>query len=170
MSRAFVKESDFEQPADDYTDRPQSSSPNYVTPRGHRALEARHQALALERAGLPEDSDDPLVKQRILEVERDLRYYQGRLEKAVVVDPSAQPTDEVHFGSRVTVEDENGERHEFSIVGEDEVDVATGRVSWASPLAKAMIGNRVGDTVTWHRPAGDLQLEIVAIAPLSDES
>lgn len=168
MSRAFVRESDLEQPADDYTERPQSSHPNYVTPWGHRALEERHQALATEHAGLPEESEDPLVRQRRLAVERDLRYYQGRIEKAVVVDPESQPADEVHFAARVTVEDENGERQEFSIVGEDEADVAAGKVSWASPLAQAMLGSRVGDTVTWRRPAGDVELEIIDIAPLTE--
>jgi transcription elongation GreA/GreB family factor len=107
--------------------------------------------------------DDPHRQQELAQVERDLRYYQGRIEKAVVVDLSKQPADEVHFGAIVEVEDENGERHTFTIVGEDEADVTKNRVSWVSPLARAMLGAKVGDTVTWQRPAGNLELEIVNI-------
>jgi len=74
-----------------------------------------------------------------------------------------EPRDEVHFGATVKAETDNGEVREFTIVGEDEADVATGKVSWLSPLAKALIGARKGDTVKWRRPAGDTDLEIVAI-------
>ena len=74
-----------------------------------------------------------------------------------------QPLDEVHFGARVTIRDEQGKDHTFQIVGDDEADVAAGRISWASPLAKAMMGARVGDTVKWQRPAGPSEVEIVAI-------
>jgi transcription elongation factor GreB len=69
----------------------------------------------------------------------------------------------VHFGARVKAEDAQGAEHVFSIVGEDETDVARGRVSWQSPLARALIGSRVGDTVTWNRPAGATTLEILGI-------
>jgi transcription elongation factor GreB len=79
------------------------------------------------------------------------------------VDPAAQPRDGVHFGATVEIADEDGTRHVFHIVGDDEADVAAGRISWASPLAKAMIGARVGDVVKWRRPAGDADVEIVKI-------
>jgi transcription elongation GreA/GreB family factor len=81
----------------------------------------------------------------------------------MVVDPAGQPRDEVHFSAAVKIVDEEGKEHRFGIVGDDEADVAGGKISWASPLAKAMIGARVGDTVVWRRPAGDAEVEIIEI-------
>jgi transcription elongation GreA/GreB family factor len=81
----------------------------------------------------------------------------------VVVDPAGQPRDEVHFGATVKMADEDGKEHRFTLVGDDEADVAAGRISWASPLAKAMIGAKVGDTVMWRRPVGDAEVEIAQI-------
>jgi transcription elongation GreA/GreB family factor len=96
-------------------------------------------------------------------VERDLRYFQDRLESAILVNPDIQPADRVHFGATVHVVDEQENRHVFQIVGEDEADVAHGKISWFSPLSKALLDARVGDVVTWRRPAGDMELEVVAI-------
>jgi transcription elongation GreA/GreB family factor len=70
----------------------------------------------------------------------------------------------VHFGADLTILDESGRAHCFSIVGDDEADVAAGKISWASPVARAMIGARVGEIVTWRRPAGDTDVEIVEIS------
>lgn len=163
MSQAFVKEDDGSARSNELPNRPQSDHPNYVTAEGLARLHARVQALQEQRNALVDNVDDPHKQQQLAEIERDLRYYQGRVEKAVVVDLATQPADEVHFGAVVTVEDADGERHEFSIVAEDESDVGSGAVSWVSPLAKAMLGARVGDTVTWHRPAGNLELHIIGI-------
>ena len=69
----------------------------------------------------------------------------------------------MHFGATVKILDEDGKVHRFAIVGDDEADVTAGRISWASPLAKAMIGAKVGDTVIWRRPAGDAEVEIAGI-------
>lgn len=168
MSRAFVKEQDDKPAIDELPERPQSPHPNYITPKGYAQLQERCQVLLKQRSALAADADDPLATQQLKQVERDLRYFQGRLERAIVVDPTTQPAGEVHFGAGVSVRDENGEAHEFTIVGEDEADVAKGKVSWDSPLAHAMIGARVGDNVVWKRPAGDLGLEIIAIRYASD--
>lgn len=161
MSRAFTKESDDDLVAGDLPERPLPAHANYVTPRGHeqlqarvRALQERHEALALQ------SGEDSAAKQKLREVERDQRYFNAQLERAELVDPSGQPRDEVHFGAAVKILDENGKPHHFTIVGDDEADVAGGKISWASPLAKAMIGAKVGDTVNWRRPAGDTQVEI----------
>ena len=162
MSRAFVKGAD-EEPDDDLPERPLSPHPNYVTPSGLSYLQARVQELQQARDQLAADEDDPLAKQKVLEVKRDLRYFKARLESAIPVDPAAQPRDEVHFGAKVEVEGEDGRRQQFSIVGEDEADVTGGKISWASPLGKSMIGSKVGDTVVWRRPAGETELEIVSI-------
>jgi transcription elongation GreA/GreB family factor len=162
MSRAFVKESDEDLVSDELPERPQSPYPNYVTPAGLAGLQARYAELQDRRAQLVA-ADDPLSKQHLRQVQRDLRYFQQRLESAILVEASSQPRDEVHFGAMVDVSNESGERHTFSIVGEDEADVGAGKISWASPLGKAMIGSRVGDYVVWKRPAGDTGLEILAI-------
>ena len=163
MSRAFVKEQDDKPAIDELPERPQSPHPNYVTPKGHALLQARCQELLQQRATLAADSEDSLAAQQLMQVERDLRYFQVRLERAIVVDPAAQPADEVHFGAVVSLLDQNGKKHEFAIIGEDEADAAKGRISWVSPLAHAMIGLRVGDNVVWKRPVGDLELEITVI-------
>ena len=68
------------------------------------------------------------------------------------------------FGATVEVEYDDGEHQLFNIVGEDEADIALQKVSWVSPLAKALIGHKVGDSVVWKRPAGDLNLEIIKIS------
>ncbi|MBM3396173.1 MAG: transcription elongation factor GreB [Betaproteobacteria bacterium] len=104
-----------------------------------------------------------LEKPRLLEIERDLRYVRARLEGAVVVDSTAQPRDEVHFGATVTTRDESGQLRDFALVGEDEADAAQGLISWRSPLASTLLGARVGDAVRWQRPAGATELEIVKI-------
>ncbi|MEO7726823.1 MAG: GreA/GreB family elongation factor [Burkholderiales bacterium] len=165
MSRAFVKESDEDSAATELPERPLSAEPNYVTPRGHEALRARLRDLQSERERLTAAAE-PMAKQRLLEVKRDLRYFNTQLERATVVDTAGQPRDVVHFGAAVTIRDEQGKDHTFQIVGDDEADVAAGSISWASPLAKALLGARVGDCVKWQRPAGATEVEITAIAYL----
>src|SRR5688572_17942227 len=165
MSRAFVKDSDDDLAAGELPERPLPTYPNYVTPQGLTDLQARLRELQESHEKLaPQAADDSDAKQKLRVVERDLRYFNAQLERAIVVDLYGQPQDEVHFGATVVILDEAGKRHRFTIVGDDEGDVAAGKVSWASPLAKAMMGGRVGDTVTWRRPAGDTEVEIVEIS------
>ena len=161
MSRAFTKEPDGDMVADDAPERPRSKHPNYVTPAGLAALEARRAELFAERAMHAAEGLEG--KPALAHAARDLRYFDARIEDAILVDPATQPADEVRFGARVTVEGEDGRARDFTIVGEDEADAAAGKVSWLSPLARALTGGRVGDLVTWRRPAGDLDLEIMAI-------
>lgn len=163
MSRAFLNEDKFEQAGDELVERPVSPHPNYVTPAGLEQLQNEALRLDALRKELIAKKDDPFALQSKAEAERDLRYYTARLESAILVDPSSQPANQVRFGAIVEVEDEEGVAHTFSIVGEDEADVARNKVSWVSPLAKALIGGRVGDTVKWRRPAGDMELEITGI-------
>jgi transcription elongation GreA/GreB family factor len=163
MSRAFLNEDKFEQVGDELVERPVSAHPNYVTPKGLDQLQNEAARLEALRQQLITKKDDPFALQLKAEAERDLRYYTSRLESAMVVDPSSQPANEVRFGAIVGVENEEKRVLEFAIVGEDEADVARNKVSWVSPLAKALIGGRVGDSVKWRRPAGDMELEIVSI-------
>jgi transcription elongation factor GreB len=163
MSRGFIKEDDLEHAGTDLPERPVSGQPNYVTPVGLRQLEAETARLEKLRSELSPQKEDPFVQQQLGMVERDLRYFQARLEQAILVEVAEGEKDTVVFGTAVQMEDEEGVLHTFTIVGEDEADIAAHKVSWASPLAKALLGHRVGDNVVWRRPAGDMNLEIIAI-------
>ena len=163
MSRGFVKEDDLEHAGTDLPERPLSEHPNYVTPTGLQQLRQLSAELEQERQALAPRKDDPVAQQRLGMVDRDLRYVSARLEQAILVDPAQQSGQKVLFGAKVTVEDEEGESHLFTIVGEDEADIAANKVSWVSPLAKALLGHKIGDNVTWQRPAGNLMLEIINI-------
>jgi len=160
MSRAFVKESDGDEEA--LPERPRSPHINYVTPHGLTLLHSRLNELLARKSALT-DLEDLASRQQIKALERDLRYYQERIESAVLIDPEMQSQDRVHFGATVEVLDEDDAVLKFTIVGEDEADVAQGKISWVSPLARALLNARVGDAVTWRRPAGDRQLEILSI-------
>jgi len=163
MSRAFVKEPDGDSAGDDQPELPLSPHRNFVTATGLAALQARQRALEAERKALNEGPDPLAGRVQLGRVARELRYVAARLSSAELVLPETQAQDEVAFGARVTLEDEAGSGRDYRIVGEDEADPAAGKISWVSPLAKAMMGSRLGDLVTWRRPAGDLELEVVAI-------
>ena len=163
MSRGFVKEDDLEHAGTDLPERPLSSHPNYVTPLGLKLLQNEATKLDQLRADLIKRKDDPIAQQELAKIDRDLRYISARLEQAILVEPSKQPKNTVLFGAMVEVEDEEGNTLKFSIVGEDEADISQHKVSYVSPIAKALIGRKVGDSVVWQRPAGDLMLEIIKI-------
>jgi transcription elongation factor GreB len=163
MSRAFVKD-DTDNGAGEIADLPQSPHPNYVTPRGLAQLKERLAAAQARRRELLEAGEGGGNDLALANVARDIRYLEARIERAIPVDPAAQPHDEVAFGARVRVADEKGAEREFAIVGEDEADAEHGSVSWVSPLAKALIGAAVGDEIVWRRPAGDVALEVLAIS------
>ena len=164
MSRAFVKEHDGETPGDELPERPQSPHPNYVTASGLKALQEQLAKLQDERRHLTESGEPEMLdKEHLKLIERDIRYFQERIERAVQIDPESQPADRVGFGATVETVDDNDEKRKYRIVGEDEADPKHGRISWVSPLAKTLTGAAVGDTVVWKRPTGDLGLEIVSI-------
>jgi transcription elongation factor GreB len=164
MSRAFVKESETDAIVDDLPERQQSPHPNYVTPQGLTQLERERAVLLEKRRQLLQGSDEDIAKAETLRhVERDIRYLDGRIERAIYIDPANQPHGEVAFGATVAVVDEDGQRHNFQIVGEDEANASAGKVSWVSPLARALVGARTGGMVTWERPAGDKMLRVQSI-------
>jgi len=162
MSRAFIKEDDSNTSAEELPERPQSPHPNYVTPGGLTALQSQLAELQEQRRQLLEHPDAILAQEHLKPVERDIRYFQERIERAVVIDPASQPRDKVSFGALVSTVDDDDKRR-FAIVGEDEADPAVGKISWVSPLARTLTGAAVGDSVVWKRPAGDKTLEITAI-------
>ncbi len=162
MSRAFVNEDQAAAQATQPVERSISDQPNYVTESGLAQLQAKLtevQVLLAEQTALGERAD----KQRIADLERDLRYFQQRLYSA---QPVAEVTsvDKVQIGSWVTFVDTEGQEHRICLVGEDQADAAVGLVNWASPLGKALMGSEVGEEVVWLRPAGDLTIEITEIS------
>jgi transcription elongation factor GreB len=170
MSRGFVKEDDLEHAGTDVPERQISAHPNYVTANGYALLEQQANALELQRKALSAKKDDQQAQQQLAIVNRDLRYVSARLEHALLtsVDAASRALPEnnpehVVFGTTVTVEDEEGNTHTYQIVGEDEADIKENKVSWTSPLATALIGQKVGDSVVWARPAGNMLLEIIGI-------
>ena len=160
MNRAFVKEPDEGAPAESLPERQVSEHDNYVTPAGLRQLEAKVGELETRRLELLEGNDPG---GELTYVDRDLRYFAARLESAIPVDMARQPRRKVAFGAAVTVSQPGGDRRTFTIVGEDEADLKEGKISYVSPLARALVDARVGKTVLWRRPAGDLRLTVEAI-------
>jgi transcription elongation GreA/GreB family factor len=163
MSRAFMKEDDSNVSAEELPERPQSPHPNYVTPAGLIALQSVLAELQEQRRQLLEHPDAILSQEHLKPVERDIRYFQERIERATVIDPAGQPHDRVSFGAIVSTVDDDDAVRRFAIVGEDEADPPAGKISWVSPLARALTGAAVGDSVVWKRPAGDKTLEVTKI-------
>ena len=153
------------------------ATPNYITPTGVARLQAElKQLIEIERpktvdevataaahGDRSENAEYKYGKLRLRDIDRRLRFLSKRLDAAVVVDPETQASDRVRFGATVEVEDEDGERKSYTLVGEDESEPKLGRISWRSPVGRALLGRREGDFVTVKRPAGDLEVEVVAI-------
>lgn len=162
MSRAFVKETDGDPALEDLPDLPVSPHPNFVTPTGLKQLRDRLDLLTAQLS-VAQKSASLEDRQSIPRLRRDIRYLKSRIERAILVGTRLSPPDEVCFGVSVEVEDPAGHRSIFALVGEDEADAASGKVSWISPLARALIGKSPGAQVVWHRPSGNLELTLLAI-------
>ena len=169
MSRAFVDD-DNDLP-EELPELPQSDNPGYITPGGLARLKEELDRLenverppldaAVENGGI----DAVEAETKRARVEQRIKYLQARIGRAIVVDPADASPDRVHFGAVVTVRDQNGQEMRVHIVGEDETDPERNTVSAFSPLARALMTRKVGETVTWRRPIGDLDLTILAIDP-----
>lgn len=162
MSRGFIKEDDLEHAGTDVPERQISQHANYVTVNGYAQLEKLATELEQRRLSLSASKDEQQAQQKLAVINRDLRYVAARLENALVTIPYLN-AEQVLFGATVTVEDEDGASHTYEIVGEDEADIKANKVSWVSPLAKALIGQKIGESVLWMRPAGNAMLEIIAV-------
>ena len=154
MSRAFVKEPDGGTP-EPPPERPVSAHPNLVTPEGLAAIERELKRLDAARAAAVTAGDTAATAL----AQRDLRYWSARRASAQVVAPPADLSC-VQFGATVTIERDDGRRQTFRIVGEDEADPARGTLSHVSPLARALFGKQVGDTIE----VAQKEAEIVEIA------
>jgi transcription elongation factor GreB len=181
MNKAFVKESDApdDDDEDDVAAPPlPAGSKNYMTPAGYAQLDAEfNQLWKVERPKLvetiawaasngdrSENADYQYGKKRLREVDRRIRFLSKRLEYAEVVDPATrEATDQVFFGATVTVADEDGNESTYAIVGIDEADAGRGRIAWISPMARALLKAREGDTVNVQTPDGRREVEIVEV-------
>ncbi len=178
MSKAFTRE----------TDAPEDEAPelraalpqgvkNYITPAGYACLKSELKALveverpemvrtvswAASNGDRSENGDYIYGKRRLREIDRRVRFLMKRLEIAEVVDPRGQDRERVFFGATVTYSDSKGTERTVSIVGTDEVDASRGRISWVSPVARALLRAQEGDVVTLKTPAGVEELEVIAI-------
>ena len=165
MSRAFVKEPDGDEVADDLPERKISPHPNYVTPRGQQLLQEQLQHAEAERQRL-QGKEEMSAKQALGRVERDLRYLRQRVPQAILVIPPDNPSEQVCFGMWVEVLEGQIIR-KFQIVGEDEALNNQQLISWVSPLAKAVLGAQVGDLVQWQKPSGSVELKILSLSYVS---
>jgi len=154
MSRAFVKEDD-NAGIEPLPDRSISPHPNIVTPEGLAAIE-RNLVELQERYAVALQAED---RTALGSIARDLRYWSARRASAQLVKPPDAPS-EVAFGTTVTIERDDGRKQIWRIVGEDEADPAQGTLSYVSPVARALIGKRIGDVVR----AGNSDAEIIAIS------
>ncbi len=154
MSRAFVKEPDGAEAFEELPDRPISEHPNLVTPQGLARIEETLTRLHEQHAQAQAAGD----RAALASVGRDLRYWTARRSTAQVM-PAPEDTDKVQFGSTVTIVRDDGRRQIFRIVGEDEAEPAQGTLSYASPVARALLNKSVGDVIQ----AGSGEAEIVEI-------
>ena len=156
-------------------DRP----PRFITPAGFAKIRAEYELLfGTERPKLvdtiawaagngdrSENGDYIYGRKRLREIDRRLSYLAKVMKQAKVVDPAAQvERDVVRFGATIELADEHDARRTLTLVGEDESDADTGRVSWAAPIARALVGARVGDERLVRLPSGEKSYEVIAIA------
>lgn len=185
MNKAFVKEVDGDDDGDEPISLPSlpAGAGHYMTKAGHlRMREEFENLVKVERPALvqvvswaagngdrSENGDYIYGKKRLREIDRRIRYLMKRLENAVVVDPQQQESlDQVFFGATVTIIEIDqtgiaGQSVTYQIVGIDEADATIGRISWISPLARALMKAREGDLVRFQSPSGIREIEIESI-------
>lgn len=179
MSKAFTKESEDADLEDDLESENAlpAGAKNYITPAGYAKLKdeflyllnverpelVKTVAWAASNGDRSENADYKYGKRRLREIDRRLRFLTKRMDYAEIIDPAERDSDQVFFGATVTVEDQAGQQHTYSIVGMDEVDLARGRVSWISPIARGLLKAREGDTVRFDAPGGLQQLFILEL-------
>jgi transcription elongation factor GreB len=188
MNKAFVKESDNDDDDEalELSRAIPAGSKNYITPAGHTAIKDELLQLidvdrpevvrvvhwAASNGDRSENGDYIYGKRRLREIDRRIRFLTKRLDSAFVVDPSVHyGNDQVFFGATVKYVNAAGEEHTVTIVGIDELDPLRGRISWVSPVARALTKAREGEVVTLNTPQGVDDLEIVSVdypEPITD--
>lgn len=181
MSKAFVKEDNDDLDEDLVPEAVAlpAGTKNYLTVYGYKALRAELRHLvkterpevvqvvswAASNGDRSENGDYIYGKKRLREIDRRIRFLTKRLEIAEVVDPALQPTkDRVFFGATVTYADQDGQEFTVTIVGVDEAEPLEGKISWISPVARALLKAEEGDVVTLRTPGGVQELDILEVS------
>jgi transcription elongation factor GreB len=182
LNKAFTREADTDSDGDDDIEAPSplpAGSRNYITPNGYTRLKTALKHLlererpevvkavswAASNGDRSENADYIYGKRRLREIDRRIRFLTKRLDLAEVVDPAAREwTDQVFFGATVRIARQDGSEQLLSIVGIDEIDTERGRISWVSPMARALTRAREGETVTLRTPAGIEEIEVVEVS------
>jgi transcription elongation factor GreB len=153
------------------------ATPNYITPEGAKKLQAElSDLLWKERPKTVQDVADAAAqgdrsenaeyiygKKKLREIDRRIHSLTKRLESARVVEQRTDGSSAVYFGALVEVEDEDGARATYRIVGQDEIDLDKGHISWRSPLGRALLKRREGDTILLRKPSGEVELTVLAV-------
>jgi len=153
-------------------------APRFITPQGFARIRAEYDELfGVERPKVvdivswaaslgdrSENADYLYGKKRLREIDRRLAHLARVMKAAKVVDPSRQATSEVRFGATVELADDDDNLRTLTIVGDDEADATAGRIGWSAPLARALIGAKIGDERVVRLPAGEKSYRIVAIS------
>lgn len=151
--------------------------PNHITPAGLKKIQdelnellykerpvlVKTVAWAASNGDRSENADYIYGKKRLREIDRRIHFLQSRLDNIDLVDPAKLDLDHVSFGAIVTIENEDGKKQTYQIVGVDEIDIPNGKISWKSPLAKALIGKKEGDETLVRKPKGDEDVYVVKI-------
>jgi transcription elongation factor GreB len=164
VSKAFTSEETIDDPLIVRARAPLPAGvPNYVTARGLSLLREELGALERERAVLDASLDEGRHA-RLAPLNSRIGELSARIGGAVVVDGSSPAADEVRFGATVVVRDASGERRRYEIVGVDEANARDGRLAFVAPLARALLGRRVGELASVQTPRGEEELEVVEIS------
>jgi transcription elongation factor GreB len=153
------------------------STPNYITREGARRLQDELADLrSRQRPKIVQEVSDAAAqgdrsenaeyiygKRKLREIDRRMHWLTRRLESATIVEPRTDGVEAVFFGAWVELEDEDGARSAYRIVGEDEIDLDKGHISWRSPLGRSLLKRRAGDTVVFRRPSGEAELTILSV-------
>ncbi|MBU6467773.1 MAG: transcription elongation factor GreB [Betaproteobacteria bacterium] len=179
MNKAFTKDTDQDEDEEINPSIPPIKGPNYITPEGFERLKNEMEwlireerpkvvetvAWAASNGDRSENGDYIYGKRRLREIDRRLRFLTKRLEIAQVVDPLQQKgNDQIFFGAYVLISDNEGKEQRFQIVGIDETNPSEGKISWISPIAKALLKAREGDHVTFMSPAGKREIDILEVS------
>ena len=169
MSKAFTKEDQEEAPLLIPARAPlPEGTPNYVTARGLELLRQERRTLDGEHLRLESSLDDPERARALSSVNQRIHELEQRLSSAVLVDSAPSDPDEVRFGAWVRVQASDGVEQRYRIVGVDEADAKAGLIAFVAPMARALLGRRVGESTVLQSPRGAEELELLAVAYADD--
>lgn len=171
MSKAFTRENDdVEEESPAVRVSLPSGVPNYLTPDGEAHLQAELATLVALRQELQSGEGEEDQRSELKKLASRIQAIAEKLANAEIVNPSAEQADEVRFGRCVTIRHRDGTEDEYRIVGVNETDLDEDRINWLSPLAKALVGKKVGTVVHFQVPTGERTLEIVRVRLLEQHS